>query len=372
MKVVIVIPTYNEAENIEKLVPVLYQQFLELPQHNFSVLIVDGNSPDAIDEVVSIYKEKYQFLTLIKETEKAGLGAAYTYAFNYALENMAPDVVMEMDADFQHDPKEIKNFIKSLEEGADYVLGSRFMEGGSIPEHWALYRKLLSRWGNIFSRVVLGLYKINDFTTGYRALRVKGYLDTIDMRTLPLEGFAYKIALLHRVHKMGGKIVEIPITFGLRTVGESKLDTKGEILDSLRIIIGLRIKENISFIKFCLVGFAGLGTDASLFNLLRIALSSSSYASYISGFVAMFVTFILNNNWSFSAKKMKTFSQQAKSFPLYAISSYVPIIFRSWLIGFATTQFADNIIVANTAFFIGILVGLIWNFTVYNKIIWKN
>ncbi len=371
MKIVIVIPTYNERENIQRLIPQLQEVFKKVPEHNFSILVVEGNSPDGTAEVVQDFVESFSNVHLLMESEKKGLGAAYAYGFKYAMEELDADVLIEMDADFQHDPNDIPRLVKALDEGADYVIGSRFVEGGSIPDDWALYRKFLSWGGNIFSKLVLGIFNVNDFTSGFKASRVEGYAENLNLDNILSKGFAYKIDLLFRMHRLGAKIKEVPIDFGLREVGDSKMESNN-MLDSLRVVLTLRARELQSFLKFVVVGFIGLFTDLGLFNLLiLVSTLSGKYASGLSGFVAMNVTFILNNYWSFGDSKMTKTKNILKKVPLYYIISYTPIIFRSFIIDFATRNIADTWFIANLALLLGITIGLIWNFTFYSKIIWR-
>ncbi|MFC1722348.1 glycosyltransferase [Patescibacteria group bacterium] len=370
MKIVVVIPTYNEAENIAKLIPAIDDQFKKYSQHEFIVLVVDGNSPDGTGVVVEDFYEKYPYVQLLLEEKKAGLGAAYMYGFKFAMDKLEADIVIEMDADFQHDPKDLPKLIGAIDDGYDYVLGSRYISGGSIPEEWASYRKLLSIGGSLFSKLMLGIYTVNDFTTGFKATRVKGFLDQLNLDEINSAGFAYKIDLLYKIFKQGAKIKEVPISFGLRDRGDSKME-KDNFMDSLRVVTAIRIGESLSFIKFLFVGFVGLFVDSGLFGLLRLTFLSSSISSAVSGLIAMTTTFTLNNLWSFNDRKLSGVGSIAKNFLVYFIFSYVPIIFRSWLINFSVAKFGDTTLVAFSAFFIGVLVGLIWNYTVYSRIIWK-
>ena len=370
MKVVIVIPTYNEEGNIGRLLDLLALELLKIKGHEFNVLVVDGNSTDQTREIVNEKSAQYSFIHLLKEEGKEGLGSAYVKGFDFAIKKLGAEVLIEMDADFQHDPKDISRLISEIDNGFDCVLGSRFVKGGSIPKEWAFYRKFLSFGGSIFTKIVLGIYDIHDFTSGFRATKVKGFIDKIDFSQALSKGFAYKINLLFKLHKLGAKIKEIPINFGLRDRGNSKME-ESNFLDSLKDVLLLRYKESQSFFKFLAVGFAGLGTDSLIFNLIRLTPVGSKYASIISGFLAMVVTFLLNNSWSFSDRKIVSLATKFKSFALFALFSYIPITFRSWLIGFAIYKISDTFLVVNSAFLIGILIGLIWNFTVYSRIIWK-
>lgn len=371
MKIVTVIPTYNERENIEKLIPVLEEVFKEKSKHEFSILVVDGNSPDGTAEVVQDFSENLSNVHLLLEKEKRGLGAAYVYGFKHAMEEMDADLIIEMDADFQHDPNDIPRLVTAIEEGADYAIGSRFVEGGSIPEDWALYRKFLSWGGNIFSKFVLGIFNVNDFTSGFKASRVKGYVDRLDLDSVLSQGFAYKIDLLYRMHRLGAKIKEVPIDFRIREEGDSKMEGNN-MMDSLRVVLTLRLREIQRFLRFIVVGFIGLFTDAGVFNLLiLLSFLSEKYSSAVSGFIAMNVTFILNNFWSFGDSKVTDAKALLRKVPLYYVISYAPILFRSFIISYVVSNIGDSFFIVNLAFLLGITIGLIWNFTFYSKIVWQ-
>ncbi len=126
------------------------------------ILVVEGNSPDGTAQVVKDKASQFSFVHLLMEEKKAGLGAAYVYGFRYAMRELKADVVVEMDADFQHDPKELPSLIKEIDNGYDYVIGSRFVKGGSIPKDWGLKRKLFSVLGNLTSKIILGIRGVND------------------------------------------------------------------------------------------------------------------------------------------------------------------------------------------------------------------
>lgn len=370
MNVVVIIPTYNEAENLKRLIPVLAEEFKKIPAHNLYALIVDGNSPDGTSDLVKEFQKQYQFLKLYTETKKAGLGAAYIVGFKHAMAQLNADVIIEMDADFQHDPKDLVRLMQEIDAGYDYVIGSRFVKGGSIPQSWSIKRKLFSTLGSIFSKVVLWVFDINDFTSGFKASRVHGFVDKLNLDAILTKGFAYKIELLYRMHKLGAKVKEIPIAFGLRDRGDSKME-RDNLMDSMRVVLTIRFLENKSFFMFIIVGFIGLGVDLLLFNVFRISILPSRFASALSGFIAMFVTYFFNNTWSFNDRKIRSGSQTIRSLVIYCLSSYVPIFVRSLLVSIATHRFTDVWYVANGAFLLGLIFGLAWNFTVYSKIVWR-
>ncbi len=370
MKIVIVIPSYNEATNIKPLIQRLLEQFPKQPHHNYSVLVVDGNSTDGTQSEVEAISKNHPNVHLLNESKKSGLGAAYIKGFDYAIKNLGAEVLVEMDADFQHPPEDVIRLISEIDNGYDYVIGSRFIKGGSIPKDWALYRKLLSYGGNIFSKIVLGIFDVHDFTSGFKASRVKGFVDKIDFSSIISSGFAYKMDLLYKMRNLGARFKEIPINFGLRDRGDSKMENNN-FMDSLKVVLMLRIRHNYSFFKFLGVGFLGLFVDLGLFNFLRILTSLSAISALISGSLALLTTYIFNNLWSFGDRKIDGFFRHFKSFIIYAFFSVIPIVIRSRLIHYAVSYFGDTFLVSNMAFFVGIILGLVWNYTVYSKIVWR-
>ena len=370
MKIVVVIPTYNEAQNIGRMIPELDPIFKSIVSHDMQLLVVDDSSPDGTGEVVKSAQSRYPWVHLISQTKKEGIGAAYIFGFDHAMRELKADVVIEMDADFQHDPNDLPRLIAPLDEGYDYVIGSRFMKGGSIPKEWAFYRKFLSVCGNLFTKVVLGLYNIDDFTTGFKATRVKGFLDKIDFSRIKTTGFEYKMELLFKMSLLGAKIKQIPIQFGVRDSGVSKLVTN-TVIDALLLVLKLRIYQKKEFVKFCIVGGAGFITDATLFNLISFSDIHPRTSAIVSGLIAMTVTFILNNAWSFGSRKKSNIPDQLKSFPFYVVSSIVPILVRSKMVALSILWFGHNFYIYNTAFMIGVFFGLIWNYLIYSRIVWK-
>lgn len=370
MKIVVVIPTYNEAGNIGKLIDAISLEVTNVLPNQLEVLVVDDTSPDGTYKIVEKKQKEYDFLHLYLNKKKAGLGGAYTKGFNYAMSVMGADVVIEMDADFQHDSKDIPRFVKAIEEGADFVIGSRYIKGGSIPKEWAFYRKFLSIAGNLTAKFILGMFKVKEFTSGYRATRVKGVLDQIDFNTLLSSGFSYKLDLMYRYYNMGATIKEIPITFANREDGVSKMETNNPS-ESLLVVIKLRYERDKHFFKFLVVGGIGFVVDSVLFNVVFLIRALSAVAAIVSGFTAMLTTLILNNKWSFGDRNMGSAKTKALKTFMYFFSSTFPILFRNYIIEWGRASLDDTFIVRNLLFLFGVSVGLVWNFIVYNKIIWR-
>lgn len=246
---VIVLPTYNEKDNIGGLLEAIQSQRLRLKGTKLSVLVVDDSSPDGTGEIVQEYSKKYPNIHLLSGTKKQGLGTAYIRGFKHAIDRLGADVVFEMDADFSHNPDDIPRLLTEVINGSDFVIGSRYVYGGSIPKNWSLLRKANSRWGNFFARRIAGLGKVKDCTSGYRAIKAN-LLKKIDLDKLGVKGYAFQINLLNQALKNGARVTELPINFTDRTNGKSKLRFV-DILEFIAssFVIGLsRLKPLIYFL----------------------------------------------------------------------------------------------------------------------------
>ncbi len=369
MKIVVVIPTYNERDNIQILINALLQKFLLFPTYNFNILVVDGNSKDGTAEVVKELQLESKILFLLEEKSKSGLGSAYLKGFDFAMKELNADYVVEMDADLQHSPDDFVKLIAEVKNDFDLIIGSRYVKGGSVPEEWAFYRKLISYFGSMFARILLRIPKIKDFTSGFKVTKVKGVLDQVDFSKIKSKGFAYKMDFVIIFSDMKVRFKEVPIAFGLRDRGTSKME-KTNFKESLNLVINYFKERNKNFLKFVIVGFGGLFTDLLIFNISNIFVRSAT-ASLISGSVAMLFTFSMNNFWSFRDREKIIIRMLIPTFLFYVMSSYVPILLRSYLIHELEVVYGEGFLISNLGMLIGICFGIIWNFTVYSKIIWK-
>jgi dolichol-phosphate mannosyltransferase len=216
MKTLIIIPTYNELDNLR---PLLNEIFTYAPKTD--ILIVDDNSPDGTGDLADEIHDRNAQVHVLHRPGKQGLGTAYVAGFKYSIEH-GYDAAFEMDADFSHDPRYLPDFLKAIED-ADLVIGSRYIPGGDTP-NWSLLRRFISGGGNIFARFMLGI-PVHDCTAGYRCYR-REVLEHIDLDTIQSQGYAFQIELAYRVMKHGFKIVETPIVFQDRRVGKSKMSRK--------------------------------------------------------------------------------------------------------------------------------------------------
>lgn len=295
LKLVIVLPTYNERENIQALIPALQDTLRTVPYESH-ILVVDDNSPDGTADAVRSLMQAHGNLHLITG-EKRGLGAAYIRGMQHALAALGTDVVVEMDSDFSHDPADLPRLLKTLDAPADFVIGSRYVPGGSIPSSWSWQRRANSRLGNLVARYVAGLYRVHDCTAGFRAIR-SSVLRQIDFGTLRVKGYAFQIALLHRAVGLGAKVAEIPVHFVDRKLGESKLGIS-DIVEFLVNAWWIRLWTARTFIKFCIVGATGVGVNLAAFSALLAWGSNPYVASPLAVEVSILWNFLLNNAWTF-------------------------------------------------------------------------
>ena len=295
MKTVIIIPTYNEQANIGPLLVALEHQCLTIP-HDMHLLVVDDNSPDGTADMVRGIQKQHGNVHLL-QGEKAGLGAAYIRGIHYALDALEADAVVEMDADFSHKPEDVPRLMAALDAGADLVIGSRYVTGGSIPGAWGVVRRLNSRVGNIMARYVAGMYHIRDCTAGFRVIR-RWLLQRIPISDLKVQGYAFQVALLHAAVLQGAIIKEIPVDFIARVHGESKLG----LADIVEFIINawwIRVQSSKIFIKFGLMGASGVLVNLGVLTILLATEMNKYIASPIAIACSILSNFHLNNSWTF-------------------------------------------------------------------------
>ena len=229
----VVIPTYNERDNIESMITALYK--LNIP--NLHLLIVDDNSPDGTGEIVKRLQPSYPNLHLATRAKKSGLGQAYIFGFQEALKNGA-DAIVQMDADFSHDPSDVPQLLSVLEvSSADLVIGSRYINGIRVI-NWPLRRLFLSTSANAYAKIITGL-PYADITGGFRAWRGNA-LKRIEVETVKADGYGFQIGMAHRAWKRGLRIVEIPIVFTERRVGQSKM-SRQIIFEAFWLVWKLRL-----------------------------------------------------------------------------------------------------------------------------------
>ena len=212
------LPTYNERENLDPMVRALGEQ---IDTDRDRVLVIDDNSPDGTGAIADELQAELPWVEVLHRKGKEGLGKAYLAGFHHALAEGA-ELVLEIDCDFSHDPKEVPHLIATCEAGADLALGSRWVDGGGTV-NWGRGRMLVSRGGSFYARTILGVH-VRDLTGGFKCFR-RTVLETIDLDAIGAKGYGFQIETTYRALRAGFEVVEIPITFVDRRVGESKMDS---------------------------------------------------------------------------------------------------------------------------------------------------
>ncbi len=210
--VTVVLPTYNELENLGLIAP-------EIVGHRYQLLVVDDNSPDGTGRLADSLARDVPEISVLHRSEKAGLGPAYAAGFEAALADGA-EILIEMDADFSHDPGDLPRLVAAIDQGADVAIGSRYVPGGSTPD-WPILRQVISRGGNFYARAMLGI-PIKDATAGFRAYRAEA-LRQLPFATAEASGYGFQVEMAWRAHQAGMNVVEVPISFRDRKRGTSKM-----------------------------------------------------------------------------------------------------------------------------------------------------
>jgi len=231
----IVLPTYDEAENIVDLLRAVRGS---VPDAH--VLVVDDGSPDGTADLAASTGDELGQIMVLRRSGKGGLGAAYRAGFRQGLAE-GFDALVEMDADFSHDPAALPSLLGALEHGADLVIGSRYVPGGTIPD-WSWHRRFLSRWGNRYAAGMLGL-AVNDATAGYRAYRAT-MLSQIDLDSVKADGYSFQIEMTYEVVLRQGRVVEVPISFTDRVRGTSKMSSR-IVFEALALVTWWGLRDRL-------------------------------------------------------------------------------------------------------------------------------
>ena len=231
----VILPTYNERENLERFVNLL-QSVFETNNLDGRIIVADDNSPDGTGKIADGLADSYDNVSVIHRTEKQGIGPAYVAGFREALKTDT-GFIFEMDCDFSHDPRNIPAFLDAARE-ADLVLGSRYVPGGRV-ENWGLLRRMISRWGGIYASLVLGV-PVKDLTGGNKCFRRK-VLETLDLDGVSSHGYGFQIEMTYKAIKKGFRVKEIPITFADRQLGQSKM-SKRIVLEAAVMVWKLRFR----------------------------------------------------------------------------------------------------------------------------------
>jgi dolichol-phosphate mannosyltransferase len=297
----VILPTYNEAENVTDVIPKIFAQVPAIPTHDLHVIVVDDNSPDGTQHVIRTLMERFQNLHLITGP-KRGLGEAYKRGIDFATKRLSPDIVFEMDADGQHDPGLIPLFVYLSDHGFSLVIGSRFAPGGSTPD-FSKGRRIMSLVGSWMIRFLGGLPKIHDCTSGFRCIKAE-VLKKCDFRFLSTRGYSFQSSVLWELLRHGARVIEVPMTFRCRTHGESKLTLRDQV-EFLINVVKLRFRRFEEFIRFALVGLSGLLVNLGSYVLLTRKMGFNiALACPIAIELSILSNYFLNDVWTFKYRRV--------------------------------------------------------------------
>ena len=364
LKACLVLPTYNEAENIESVTKAIFATQSEIYTHQLHVVIVDDNSPDGTQEIVKQQMKQFSRLHLVTGN-KVGLGDAYKRGISFAVKKLNPDLLLQMDADGQHDAKLIPEFINLAHNDFDLVIGSRFAPGGKTPD-FSIWRKFLSIAGNFLIRHLGKAGNVQDCTSGFRCIKTNLVLKC-DLGNLSTKGYSFQSSLVCELIRNGAKPIEVPIIFKDRVAGQSKLSLQDQI-EFLINITKITYRYSQDFIRYCLVGIIGvmvnLGAYLFLNRYFQIPLEVASLIAIEASIVS---NFLLNNYW--------TFKYRVKKLPMYRrlINFHIAagisgILFYYLFFLFLTTVLEINDVLS---ILVATATGTISNYTINSLWTWR-
>jgi dolichol-phosphate mannosyltransferase len=361
VKIVIVLPTYNERENLGPLLEALQEQFPAIP-HDMHVLVVDDNSPDGTGEVGREAAARWGNIHLLTGP-KRGLGVAYVRGIEYALRELAAEAVVQMDADFSHNPADLPRLVAALDEGADMVIGSRYIKGGQVPGDWGPLRRTMSLVANLGVRFIAGLFPVRDCTNGFRVISA-GLLRRFDLTQEPPRGYVILVYLVYQALRLGAHVREVPVSFSNRAHGTSKL----RLSDALEFFANLwwiRYDRPARFYGLALGGISGMAANiAAIVVLKELAGLPLLAASALAIEVSILYSFAWRDFWALAARRGR--SSTLWRLALYHIASAPPSLLTLATFAVLVQVFDVHYLVAQAA---GIAPALIWNYALGERLL---
>lgn len=368
MKAILILPTYNERDNISQIIKQLLDVFKLIPGYKFNILVVDDDSPDGTADIVKKISDKNDQVSLLTG-RKEGLGKAILRGMEHAVTKLKADIILQMDADLSHNPGSLPEFFQKFKNGSDFVIGSRYIPGGSIPDNWGLHRKIYSVLGNAFVRYGLGYPYIHDWTGGYRVYSKK-YYELFGQKMTKYKGYVFQIAFLYNAVLSGAKIGEVPINFTDRRYGKSKIAPSEYIRDVINYVTTQRFQalKSSHFGKFLVVGTIGFIINTVILELFVRFRIHPSIGAVVGAECAIISNFYLNNHWTFRERKIRDRSVFSK-FLQFNTTSVGAIIIQAGTILVGLHYF--RLFNYRIWYIVGVLIGLVWNYLMYSRVIWK-
>ncbi len=371
MKVVNLISTYNEKENIGPMIEYLDDLAKKLPKYEFLTLVVDSHSPDGTGKIVKKMAKTRKNLYLL-ETPR-GLGISLIQGYKYAMEKLKADIVIPNDADFQWHPKYIPQMLEKIEEGYDVVVPSRHVPGGKDNFNW--FRKLSHFISNTLVNYYWGgIKEVKDLAGNFKAIRVKGVLEKINFEKLDVKGFVIQSTMIYELSKTGAKFCEIPAVYGTRQAGETKfgfnLRSIRDIFETIINATRIRIERSQRFLKFAIVGFIGYILNAlGLEFFYRLGLPPGPAAA-LGAEIAIISNFTLNNLWTFAEKRIFGLKNIIWKFVQFNLTSLGAVVIQGVVVGVLAYLFGDKWRQIYLVIAIGFFI-IPYNYAMYNLFIWK-
>jgi len=372
MRVVNMLATYNEKDNVTPMIETLEKIGRELPQYEFVTLLVDSHSPDGTGEIVrKLAKEKKNLFLL--ETPR-GLGISLIKGFQFAIKELRADVVIPNDCDFQWDPNLIPRMLERIEEGYDVVVPSRHVKGAK--DNFNAFRKLTHFISNtLFNYYWAGIREVKDLAGNFKAIRIKNILEKVNFDRLNVKGFVIQSTIIYELSKTGARFIEIPAIYGERRAGQAKvgfnLQFIKDILETVKNSTRIRIERSQRFIKFGVVGFIGYLVNAStLFIFANFLLFPEWLSWLLSTELAIASNFTWNNLWTFKREKITGGIPVAKKFFQFNLTSAGALLIQTVAGTIGTKFFGPGSRQILLPFIIVFLV-LPYNYTMYTLVIWR-
>ena len=371
MRVVNLLSTYNEKENIGPMIEFLDDLAQKLPDYEFVNLVVDSRSPDGTGKIVKEMAKTRENLHLL-ETPR-GLGVSLIKGYQHAVKELKADIVIPNDVDFQWHPKYIPQMLKKMEEGYDVVVPSRHAPGGKDNFNW--FRKLTHFVSNtLVNGYLAGIREVKDLAGNFKAIRVKGILEKVDFKRLDVKGFVIQPTVIYELSKTGAKFCEIPAVYGERRAGETKVGFNfqfvKDIIETVINAIKIRLERSQRFFKFAIVGFIGYLVNATGLELFYRLGMAPGPATAVATELAIISNFILNNIWTFAEEKITSWKKIPYKFLQFNLTSAGALVIQTTVVWLGTSFFGDQWRQLLLIFAIGFLV-LPYNFFMYTRVIWK-
>jgi dolichol-phosphate mannosyltransferase len=378
MIIAVISPTYNEQDNVSELIEKLLDQQNSLqPGDILHVVISDSHSSDKTGEIVSIIAQTNPRVHYLDVKER-GIGVGIIKGFNYAISDLKADILISLDADLSHPPEAIPVMVQKIREGYNWVIGSRFVKGGR--NDLQLHRRLFSFVGNTYARFMMGIYSLHEFTASYRALTREMY-QKLDLNNIPWQSKSFVIqpSIAYELANKGAKFTEVPIVFTDRRAGNSKMKTFLYIKELSLFAFNVRVKKQKQFIKFLVVGGTGFIINTiGLILFHKFFNIDEAIAASMGAEIAIISNFFLNNQWTFKHKKIEKGNRLLKLLQ-FNLSSLGAIVIQFVVVYLGTTYITPTLLldpfwekeVYLVYYIFAVGLGLIYNYLMYSRVIWK-